>query len=162
MVVASTDISYLLFFNRTNQVSRNYVLVASQTVSYQYPHGFWYVNDSYFYLISWQNNDIYSYSAVPGNSTWKEKRFLNTSTLTSSSGGNHFAIDECDRWWVTLGSNGLYIYQNRALLQRNFTRITAFMFDIIITDNYVIYLSDTTSSKVIRMALNVTCSYGSP
>jgi hypothetical protein len=47
--------------------SGNYNLFYEEKVDYTDPHGLRYVNDSYFYAISWNDNTIYSYSTINNN-----------------------------------------------------------------------------------------------
>lgn len=153
MTVASTNNQYLLYFNRSD----NYSFIKSQFVTYSYPHGLRYINDSYFYVTSWGDNKIYSYSALNNNLTWLETLFIDATTVTSTSGGDHLIIDDCDRYWFSLGGNGLRIYDNQGFLITNVTQMTPFIFDTLITDNYVIYLSDTISNRITRIDPNIQC-----
>ncbi len=158
MVVASTNVNLILFFNRSDTVSKNYSYFYQQSVNYPDPHGFWYVNDTYFYLTSWENNLIYSYSAINNNLTWNENLFINASSVTSQADGDHLVVDECDRFWFLLGANGIRISDNPGVLLGNFTMINSIIFDAIISDDYVIYLSDTELNRVSRIDLNIQCS----
>ena len=111
MVVASCYNNFLLFFNLTNNVSGNYNFAYKQSVNYTCPHGFWYVNDTYFYVISWGNNTIYSYSAMNNSILWKEELFLNPNSFVSSSDGNYLTIDECNRYWLSM-EFGSFVLRN--------------------------------------------------
>jgi hypothetical protein len=157
MVVVSTTNGFLLFFNRSSNVSRNYNFFYQQAVNYTNPHGLWYINDTYFYATSWADNTIYSYSAVKNSTTWTQKLFLNASSVAGSSNGNHLTIDECGRYWFSLGSWGVRIFNNQGSLLGNITQTNSSFFDTLITDDYVIYLSDTTKNQVTRIDLNIRC-----
>jgi len=158
MVVSATNVNLILFFNRSDNVSKNYSYFYQQSVNYSYPHGLWYVNDTYFYLTSWQNNVIYSYSAINNSLAWKQSLFINASSVASGFNGNHLVVDECDRFWFLLGVNGIRIFDNQGVLLGNFTMINSTIFDAIISDGYVIYLSDTKLNRVSRIDLNIQCS----
>ncbi len=158
MVVASAYNRWILFFNRSDSVSKNYSCFYQQNVTYAYPHVFWYVNDTYFYLTSWQNNSIYSYSAINNSRTWKENLFINASSIASTPSGNHLVVDECDRYWFALGVYGIRIFDKQGVLLGNFTMINSTIFDVIISDDYVVYLSDTELNRVSRMDLKIQCS----
>jgi len=158
MVVTATSVHLILFFNRSDNVSKTYSYFYQQSANYPYPHGLWYVNDTYFYVTSWQNNVIYSYSAINNSLTWKESLFINASSVASGHNGDHLVVDECDRFWFLLGVNGIRIFDNQGVLLGNFTMINSNMFDAIISDDYVIYLSDTELNRVSRIDLNIQCS----
>ncbi len=150
-VVASTYNQYILFFNRSNTVSQSYTFVGQQYVNYSYPHGLWYISDTFFYVTSWGDNTIYSYSATNVNTIWTQNLFLDPKSVATTSDGNHLTIDECNRYWYSLGSNGMTIFNNQGLLVANFTEIIPSPFDALITDEYVIYLSDTSSNIIKRI-----------
>jgi hypothetical protein len=153
MVVASTGNACIFFFNQSN----NYSLIYERSVSYPNPHGLRYVNDSFFYATSWYDNTIYSYSAINNSGIWTEKLFLDARPLVSSPNGYHLIIDECDRYWFVLGYSGIMIFNNQGLLLGNFTQINLIAFDAIITDNYVIYISDQINNRIIRLDPNIQC-----
>ncbi|CAF1034266.1 unnamed protein product [Adineta steineri] len=157
LIVVSTDNSYLLFFNQSTAGSKSYSFVNQQKVNYIYPHGLWYVSDTYFYVTSWQDNTIYAYSATNNSVIWTEQLFLDAHSVAPSSDGNHLTVDECDRYWFMLGGNGIRIFNNQASLIANLTRISASPFYSIITDKYVIYVSDTSSNFIIRIDPNIQC-----
>ncbi|CAF1005513.1 unnamed protein product [Adineta steineri] len=157
LIVASTFNSYLLFFNQSATDSTSYSFVNQQKVNYIDPHGFWYVSDTYFYVTSWQDNTIYAYSATNNSVIWTEQLFVDAHSVAPSSDGNHLTVDECDRYWFMLGGNGIRIFNNQASLIANLTRISASPFYSIITDKYVIYVSDTSSNLIIRIDPNIQC-----
>ena len=158
LVAASTNNQYILFFNQSNTVSQSYTFVGQQYVNYSYPHGLWYISDTFFYVTSWGDNTIYSYSATNVSTVWTQNFFLNAKPAAPASDGNHLTIDECNRYWYSLGSNGMKIFNNQGLLVVNFTAIISFPFDALITDKYVIYLSDTSSNIIKRIDPEIQCS----
>jgi hypothetical protein len=153
MVVASTGTASIFFFNRSD----NYSLIYERPVSYPNPLGLLYVNDSFFYATSLYDNTIYSYSAINDSGMWTETLFLDARPLVSSPNGYHLIIDECDRYWFVLGNSGIMIFNNQGLLLGNFTQINLIAFDAIITDNYVIYISDQINNRIIRIDPNIQC-----
>jgi hypothetical protein len=157
MVVASTDNQYLLFFNRSSTIPTNYILYYKQSVNYPYPHGLFFINDTYFYTTSWGYDTVYSYSAIQGNTTWTENLFLDPRSMATLYSGNHITTDECGRFWFSLGYNGIKIYDNQGSYLGNFSLSNSFIFDTIITDDYVIYLSDEDNNRLIRIDLDIQC-----
>ena len=157
MVATSASNHYLIFFNLTNNVPGNYNFAYKQSVNYTFPHGFWYVNDTYFYVISWGNNTIYSYSAMNNSILWKEELFLNPNSFVSSSDGNYLTIDECNRYWLSMGAYGILIFDSQGSLLGNTTLVTSYAFYTLVIDNYLIYVSDPVSNQIIRLDLNIQC-----
>lgn len=157
LVVVSTGNKYLLFFNRSNDTSTNYIPFYTKIVNYTNPHGFFYINDTFFYTTSWQANSIYSYSLNTDGITWKENLFLDARSWGSSSSGNHIAIDECGRFWFSLSNYGVKIFDSQGLFLANFTLTNSSIFDTYITDNYTVYLSDTGSNRIIRLDPGIQC-----
>ena len=157
MVVASTDNQSLLFFNRSSTVSTNYTLDYTQSVSYPLPHGLFFINDTYFYATSWGSNTVYSYSAIQGNTTWTENLFIDARSMATEVSGAHITTDECGRFWFSLYSNGIKIYDSQGSYLGNFSLSNSFIFDTKITDDYVIYLSDENNNQLIRLDLDIQC-----
>lgn len=157
LVVASTGNKYLFFFNRSGNSSTNYNIAYNQAVNYTNPHGLFFVNDTFFYTTSWAFNSIYSYSANQNNTGWKEDLFLDARSLGSASSGNHITIDECGRFWFSLNNYGVKIFDNQGSFLANFTITNSSIFDTMVTDNYVIYLSDTNLNRVIRIDPDIKC-----
>jgi len=156
-VAVSTTNNYLLFFNRSNNMSTNYNFAYGQSVNYTNPHGLFFINDTYFYATSWANNSVYSYSAISGSTGWSENLVLDAQSVASNSSGNHIAIDECGRFWFALSNYDLMIFDSQGSFLGNFTLTNSSIFDVIITDNYVMYLSDTASNRLIRIDPNIQC-----
>ena len=159
MVVASDNNNALLFFNRSNSTPLEYSFSYQISVDYSSPHGFLRVNDTFFYVTSYTNNSIYSYTADSSNSTsWTQTLLVDATPVTNTSGGTHLRIDECDRRWFSLQTNGIMIYDNQWNLIGNFSLTNSSLFDILITDNYVMYFSDNKSGRIIRIDPNINCS----
>ena len=156
MIVASTDIHSLIFFKRTNVSLYHYTFFFDQTVKYVYPHGLLRMNDSLFYATSWANNTIYSYTFV-NETFWKETLIIDAGPMTNASGGNHVRIDECGRFWFALGSNGVFIFDSQGELIESCHYSLTNIFDLMIDENYVVYLSDIEEQRVVRIDPNIQC-----
>lgn len=137
----------------------NYSFAYQQAVSnYLHPHGFWRVNDTFFYATSWTNNSVYSYTANSNKSMlWTETLAINAQSIGSTSGGSHVTIDECGRLYIVLQQYGIEIYDADGYLIGNFTLPNTFFFTLLITDNYVMYLTDTLTGHVIKIDPNIDC-----
>ena len=122
-----------------------------------YPDGLLYVNDTFFYLISWGNNTVYTYSDSGNSSKWTEKLALNASLTTGSSDGDHVSVDECGRLWVSLGQNGVRIFDSQGILQGTLKPLGLGVFDTMILPNYVIHMSGYTSNDILRIDPNIQC-----
>ena len=157
MIVASTGNNRLLFFNRSSSTLHNYVFVRYQNVSCRYPHGLFYVHDAQFYLTSWGNNTVYKYSN-PGNTTvWSENLILNAPRVVDEAGANHVFIDDCDRYWLSLGSSGIHIFDSQGSPGGVLFSAGTYIFDTLMLDNYVMHLSDITGNRIIRIDPNIQC-----
>ena len=157
MVVASSSNRRLLLFNRSSPGSYNYNLVGSQNVSCAYPHGLTYVNDNFFYLISWGNNNVYTFSNSGNSSKWMEKLVLDLWSTTGSSDGNHVSVDECGRLWVSLGAFGVRIFDSQGFLRGTLKPLGLSVFDTLILPNYVIYTSGYDANDIRRIDPNIQC-----
>lgn len=158
MVVTSCFNNSLLFFNRTSTTSLNYTLAFHLNVANVLPHKFWHVNDSFFYVTSWLKNAVYSYSTNDSLSMlWTENLYLNATSVTFTPCGSYYLIDECNRGWFSLGYYGLQIFDSNINIIGNFTISNASIFYAIITNNYVMYISDVQSNRVIRIDPNINC-----
>lgn len=156
MIVVSTEIHSLIFFKRTNVSFYHYTFFFNQTVKYFYPHGLLHINDSFFYATSWANNTIYSYTFV-NETFWKETLIIDAGLMTNMSGGNHVRIDECGRFWFALGPNGIFIFDSQGELIESCNYSLTNIFDLIIDENYVVYLSDIGKKQVVRIDPNIQC-----
>ncbi|CAF1272360.1 unnamed protein product [Rotaria magnacalcarata] len=160
MIAASTANNRLLIFNRTSVAPLSYSFAYQLPVSYADPHGFLRINDSFLYVTSWFNSTVYSYNALNlYNMSWTETFDFSAIPVAPSSNGNHIQIDECDRRWFSLGNYGIKIFNSSGSPIGSFTLVNLSVFDSLLTDNYVIYLSDTSSKRIIRIDPNMDCQY---
>ena len=157
MIVASTFNNRLLFFNRSSSTSYNYVFVRYRDVSCHNPHGLFYINDDLFYLTSWGNNTLYTFSN-PGNTTvWSETLVFDAPRVDDSAGASHVSIDDCGRHWLSLRSSGTQIFDSQGSPGGALYSTGAYIFDTLMLDNYVLYLSDNTGNRIIRFDPNIQC-----
>ena len=156
-VVVSTGNNRFVFFNRSSNTSTNYYAFYQQSVNYANPHGLVYINDSFFYATSWAANTVYSYTSIPNSYSWNQTLIINATRWASSSNGNHIAIDECGRFWYSLGPYGLEVFDSQGTFLTNMSLPSLSIFDAIITDNYVFYISDTGTNRIIRIDPNIQC-----
>ena len=156
LVLASTTNKYLLFFNLTNNATKQYVRVNNISTSYSTPHGLWYVNDSYFYATSWDWKNIYSHSYSDSQS-WNKRLFTDASSIASGGAGSHVLIDNCQRSWFSLFTGVIRIFNGKAEWVGNFSTGLNTIFDTILTDSYVMYLSDRNGGRIVRLDPNITC-----
>jgi hypothetical protein len=156
MVAVCSGTNSLIFFQQSSSISTNYTFSYSQSLSNIAPHGLLYINDSFFYATSWQNNQIYSYAAINGT-FWKETIVVNALPYVSGSDGNHVAVDECGRRWFAMGAAGLLIFDTNGALIGNYSQLSKCIFDAVLTENYVLYLSDYQSHQIFRIDPNIDC-----
>ena len=159
MVIASFGNNKLIFFRQSTSVPTNYSFAYEQSViSITSPHGFWRVNDTFFYVTAWYDNKVSSFRADSSNSTsWTETLAINSQPIGPTSGGSHIAIDECERRWFVLQSYGIQIYDIDGNLIGNITVPNSSYFAVLITEDYVIYLSDNTNGQIIKIDPGVQC-----
>ena len=157
MIVASTYNHRVLFFNRSSPTSYNYDFVGSQIISCRNPYGLFYIHDALFYLISWQDKTMFSFSNLGNTTAWGETLVLNASLVASSSVGNHVLIDDCDRSWLSLGHGGVQIFDRQGLHLGSPYSLGTYAFDTLMLDNYVLYVSDRYGNKIIRRDPNIQC-----
>ncbi|UJR36669.1 hypothetical protein I4U23_029386 [Adineta vaga] len=157
LVVTSTNNKYLLFFNRSSIISTDFYPVYEQSVSYTFPHGLLAINDTFFYATSWAYNTVYSYSAISGNNLWKESLILDGRSISTWSYGSHITIDDCGRFWYSLGPSGVVIYDKYGSFLGLLSFPNSMIFATVITDNYIIYLSDEKLNRTIRINPNIQC-----
>jgi hypothetical protein len=155
MVVTSNTNNSLVFFNRSNN-SYNYTFSYLQSVSYVGPHGLWRVNDSFFYVTSYTGNAIYSYSATGMNGKWIERWVFTAPTAPSTIDTTHVTIDECNRFWLSVETDAVQIYDQQGNLLGNYTIPNSIIFDVKMTNNYLMYFSDK-SNRIIRVDPNIEC-----
>ena len=156
MIVTASNINRLVVFNRSSPTSHNYNYIGYQNVSCQSPHGLFYVSDSLFYLTSWSNSTVYKYSNVGNVAGWSETLAISASPVPSST-GNHVSIDECGRYWLSLGAGGVQIFDREGSPIDSLYPTGSNIFDTLVLDNYVIYLSDSAANRIIRLDPSIPC-----
>ena len=109
------------------------------------------------YATSWGNNTVYAYSTAGNVTSWTEKLVLNASSVAVVSNGNHVSIDECGRYWFSLGIYGLMIFSSQGSLLGTLKPTGSDIFDAVISENYVIYLSDSLGNRIIHIDPNIQC-----
>ncbi|CAF1092409.1 unnamed protein product [Adineta steineri] len=158
LVTTQSSGQYLYRYHPTHLTLIDSTLI--QTTKYPDPHGMWPVNDTAFYVTSWAGSTVTLFSANSSDSiSWTETLMINAQPIVSSSGGNHITIDECDRRWFSLGLGGILIFDNNGSMIGNFSFPNAQFFDMLITDNYIMYFSDILSNRIVRLDPNITCNY---
>jgi DNA-binding beta-propeller fold protein YncE len=156
MVVSSVYNNRLLFFQRSNTSSTEYTFFSREYTNFSSPHGLWYVNNSCFYVVSWANAAIYSYTSLE-NKSWKAELLVNASAVGISSAGSHLLTDECERIWLVSSSNGIFIFDNEGNWLHNVNYAVYGISDIWRDDNYVVYLSDNANGRILRVDPQLTC-----
>ena len=157
MIVLSTGNGAILFFNRSSPTSYNYDFIGHQYVSGGNPHGLFHVDDSLFYLTSWHDNTVYSYSKTGNITQWKETLLFNAWSYVGASSGFHVSVDSSDRYWFSMGTYGVKIFTSNGTLLDSLSLSGFDIFDTLIADNFVIYLSDKGANQIIRIDPNVQC-----
>ena len=113
MIVASLGNHRLLFFNRSSVTSHSYDYIDYRTVECRFPHGLFRGNDTFFYATSSYNNTVYAYANAGNITEWTETLVLNASLATSPSNGYHISVDSGGRYWFSLGTYGVTIFDSR-------------------------------------------------
>ena len=158
MIVASWADNRLVFFNRSNSTSHDYIFAGDQLVNFQLPHGLSYANDSCFYSTSEFSSKVYSYSYTGSLTSWTETLVLNASSVAvGANNGYHVSIDNSDRYWFSLGGNGTLIFDSQGSLLGTLRPTGSNTFDTLITENYVIYLSEYVPDRITRIDPNIQC-----
>ena len=158
MIAVSFGNTRLVFFNRSSLMSHSYDAIGYQTVNGSLPHGLAYVNDTFFYLTSASGNAVYAYANAGNITSWTETLALNASSVAASpNNGYHVSIDASGRYWFSLGSYGTVIFHSQGYSLGSFYPAGSFIFDTLITENYVVYLSDTAVGRIIRIDPNLQC-----
>ena len=158
MVVASASNQQLFFFNRSAESPRNYTFVSQLSTSFGTPHGLTYVNDSFFYAISWEAKSIYSF-ATSDNGTWTEKLFVNAQNMSNDTDrwGAHVMIDDCQRRWMSEFGNGVFIFDSEGHHLGTLESTSTGLFDALFVENYVLYLSYQKDGKIVRLDPQIEC-----
>ena len=99
---------------------------------------------------------MYKYSNVGNATGWSETLSVTASPVPSAY-GNHVTIDGCDRCWLSLGRAGVQILDSHGVLLGSLHPTSSDIFDTLILDNYVVYLSDYSENQIIRPDLNTQC-----
>ncbi len=155
----TSTIMSLISFNQTYNASLNYTFAYRQSVNYSEPHGLTGYNDSFFYLTSYETNSVYSYSAIENSTSWIARLVINTGSITSNTGGTFVTIDECGRYWFSLDTYIVKIFDSLGSWIGNFSLGSGAIMDVLIGDNYVMYFSDRNSSRgrIIRIDPHIQC-----
>lgn len=149
MIVASATNNFLVFFNRSDITSTAYTFAYRIPFSQQHPHGLWRFNDSFFYVTSYINNTICSYSAE-SNRSWTETLVVNAGSIAATGGGTHVTVDPDGRLWFSMETGGALIYDKQGVPLGTFNYSSVSIYDILITGKYVIYLSSYLSNQLLR------------
>ena len=155
MIVVSSHSDLLVFFNRSSVVSYDYHFIGSQNVSGHNPHCLFDIDDTSFYLSSWHDNTVYRYLNAGSATTWNETLVLNASPFITGSSGNHISVDACGRYWFSLGPSGVKIFDGQGPLLGSLYIPGSDIFDALILDNFVIYLSDPGLQRITRIDPNI-------
>ena len=151
MIATSMSNSRLVFFNRSAPTSYNYDFIGYRNISGQYPHGLVYVNDALFYLSLWSADTVYAF-AKAGNE-WNETLAFNASSGTVE----YMTIDDCGRFWVSLKSAGVKIFDSQGSFRGSLHPPGSAIVDVLVRNDYVIYLSDANTNRIIRIDPNIEC-----
>lgn len=155
MILVSADNNKLIFFNRTGAGKHQYSFTYSLNTDYATPHGLWYGNDTFFQVASWNTKLIYSYS-MNNSGQWNMKVFSNS--VPSSGYGSHILVDECERRWLSLYTLPTFmIYDSNGTIMTSITLNNIQAFDMLLTDDYILFISDLANGKIHRIAPNITC-----
>lgn len=162
MVVSSTGNRTLVFLNQIgNGSSTNYNFSYQQMVNCPGLHGLTRVNDSYFYGTSVSNSSVYAYKSNANNLTWTERLVFDASSLQNGTFGTFVSIDECGRFWFSLETFAVSIFDEQGIFLKSFSLITGMIMDTLITDNYVMFFSDrnttSTYSRILRVDPHIQC-----
>ena len=157
MIVTSMSNNRLVFFNRSSSTSYNYDFIGYRNVSGQYPHGLLYIDDALFYLSLWGADTVYAFAKAGNESEWSETVAFNAASAAASVTSGYMTIDDCSRLWLSLGSAEVKIFDRQGSFGGSLHRPGSTIVDTLVRDNYVIYLSDTASNRIIRIDPNIQC-----
>jgi hypothetical protein len=156
MVVSSVNNNRILFFQRSNTSSTEYTFFARENTPFTLPHGLWFVNNSCFYVTSWNEAAIYSYTSF-NNTSWKVKLLVDGAAVDSSSFGSHLLIDKFERIWLVTYSNGIYVFDTEGRWLGQVTIASNGVIDALVTDKYIVFVSDKANGRIIRLDPQLTC-----
>ena len=157
MVVACSSTRELLFFKQMNDSLHNYTFSFRQNSAMSHPNALLRINDSFFYAVSWADNTVYS--LVQRNETfWKETLFFNGTNFTTAPSAGHLFRDECDHFWLAFRSLGFLILDHEGKYLGSFqsSKFTE-VFDGILSENYVLHVSDAGRRQIFRLDPQITC-----
>ena len=159
MVTNTVDTSKINFFHRNSNSSFNYTFTYERSVSYPSPHGLTVYNDTSFYVTSYTNNSIYFYTTVANTGIWTEQLVVDAQSIRNISGGTFMTIDECGRYWFSLETSAVYIFDHSGSWIGNFSLGSGSIMDTLIADDYVMYFSDRRPNlgRIIRIDPNIDC-----
>ena len=161
MIVTSMGNNRLVFFDRSSLMPYNYQFIGYRTVSGRYPRGLVFIHDALFYLSSWGDNTVYAFARSANATEWNETMVFNASSSSSSLGtsitSEYVTIDDCGRFWLSLGSIGVKIFDSQGSLRGSLHPPGSTIVDILVLDNYVMYLSDTASNRISRIDPILQC-----
>ena len=153
MIVASTNDDALLFFNRSSKISVNFTFVSRLPFSHVSPHGLWRVTDQFFYVTSYTNSSILSYSAN-NDTSWTETIVVEPQPIVANSGGTHVTVDSSHRLWFSMEAAGVLIFDQQGVPLSTFTYSSLSIYDLMITAENIIYVSSYQSDRLIRLDPN--------
>jgi hypothetical protein len=161
MVVTDLAGNRVVFFNRTSLVPIQYNISFYQYTNFNAPYGLWRVNDSFFYVTSYTQNSLYSFSATSIYKPWIQTLVLPSINTNGQGGAARVTIDECGRFWSTFEINTIFIHDQQGQYLGNWTipNPNSNIFDIKIMDNYLIYLTDTNMSQIMRFDPGFECYF---
>ena len=157
MIAASSYNNRLLFFNRSSAGSHNYDYIGYQSVTAPSPHGLFYVNDTFFYATSWSNAVVYSYSISGNAASWTQTLVLDAGATAGPINGNHVSVDNYGRYWLSSGPNGVKVFASNGSFLGTLTPMGSSAFDLLILDNFLIYVSDYFSNRILRVDPSFRC-----
>jgi hypothetical protein len=149
MVVTSCENNSLVFLNRTSGTPICYNFSFLQFTTFACPHGMWRVNDSFFYVTSYNDRSLYSFSATSNYTKWKQTFVFTTSDMTG--GAARVTVDDCGRFWFAFETSSILIYDQYGTQLGNWTIPNSAVFDIKIMNNYLIYLTESSTNRTRRV-----------
>ena len=84
------------------------------------------------------------------DAVWSATLVVNASLVAPTSDGAHITIDDCDRYWFSLGTYGVQVFDKQGSPLGSLYPRGTNVFDTLMLDNYVIYQSDLASNRIIR------------
>ena len=153
MIVASTNDNTLVFFNRSSNISVDFTLVSRLAFSHAAPHGLWRVNDQLFYVTSYTNSSILSYSEN-NDTSWTEKVVVQPQITIANASGTHVTVDPSHRLWFSVEDAGVLVFDQQGVLLSTFTYSSLSIYDLLITGENIVYLSAYHSNQLVRLDPN--------